>query len=115
VIELLTIEDFTSWLQSRQPDELVGVPRDCNRCPLATFLHETTGKEGVYVSLVEVYAWDTASIPTPEWAQALIHTVDTTDESVNAQYILDWLTDYTTEQKCMDSDLDMIIQQELGE
>jgi hypothetical protein len=39
--EYLDYEKFMEWLQSKQPDDIVGSTRDASHCPVATYLRET--------------------------------------------------------------------------
>lgn len=89
---ILTKNKFETWLRNRQPRTKIGMPAECDVCPIAKFLVHTTGIKYL------VNSYGTCSSPMepkkdlalPLWAVKFIDKVD------------ECTTKYITAKKCLE-------------
>ena len=69
---------FKSWLEAKQPDEIVGENRDCCGCPIANFHYQASGWEVSIFDNGDGYMIDRGHSrrPLPEWAACFAFLVD---------------------------------------
>ena len=93
--ELLTYENFKAWLQAKKANEHVGFARMCSRCPIATYLIQTTGAPVFVTGLSYDIEHDGNFGPLPEWAISFIRRVDEKHKNVDitAEYALALLSE----------------------
>lgn len=73
---------FIKWLNTKQPDEIVGHNHDCHSCPIAHFYYDASGGSDVVIyDSGGCYRIDRGySITTPpRWVQWFVYTVDGED------------------------------------
>jgi len=72
----LTIEDFRTWLESKEEDETVGVVRNSESCPIATVLKESYKEVNVdyKTTATQIEKWITYT--NPDWVEEFTRRVD---------------------------------------
>lgn len=75
-------DQFITWLESHDPNDVVGRSREFDLCPIATFLRETLqtnriGSVSVTDKIRVVTINERLEMKTPDWAQDFIGGVDT--------------------------------------
>lgn len=76
----LTTEEFRTWLESKDENEVVGKARHICNCPLSTFLKEKVGNEFPYVGVFSTYIptseTNTLEYNNPQWVISFISKLD---------------------------------------
>ncbi len=74
---LATPDTFRDWLRQHTPNDLVGLPINSDRCPIASWAQIQMDDLSVSVSHIYLrYAHRTGMIDLPEWAQRFVHHID---------------------------------------
>lgn len=90
----MTKEQFRAWLERQGPDDVVGVPRVGESCPLAEAC--SLGKPFAQRIYVGKWQWGFTKgggdFALPEWAQEFVDAIDGMEtEGITAQACLDLL------------------------
>jgi len=72
----LTKAKFAEWLKSKHPRTRVGNPSQCDSCPIAKFILQTTGKQCEVDTDIIYNRSDLRSLDTPRWVENFINRVD---------------------------------------
>jgi hypothetical protein len=77
---LLTIQEFKSWLESKDEDEVVGKARHICHCPLSLFLQKKIKNSDSYVGIFSTYLKEsevrTIEYDNPQWVISFINLLD---------------------------------------
>jgi hypothetical protein len=71
----LTLPEFRTWLESHEPNAVVGESRSVSRCPVARFLGGP-GERRVCVGGAGYTDASDTPHSTPAWASRFIHRID---------------------------------------
>ena len=81
----LSRKAFAKWLESKEPQEKVGVPCHTRACPIANFMNENSPHRDYYVNgLYFGVATPTrvTNNPTPQWARDFMRIIDIEGEDM---------------------------------
>jgi len=88
---IATPEAYKRWLESKAPDEVVGLPRDPARDPVANFLRERTKVQDIFVGPSRIFIGQ-GRIWTPLWVWQYIVELGKQTEPVTATQALEVLS-----------------------
>ncbi len=72
----LTAEGFIAWLQTFDPRDLVGLPRDAENNPLALYLQQELTGHVIEVDWNSLILSNWQRVPTPVWVKDFLACVD---------------------------------------
>jgi hypothetical protein len=84
----LTKKAFVAWLQAKTPEEIVGMARTGNACPIAMFLGEWHEYRFVFE---DAYRAGAQLVELPGWARNFVKAIDDTGDAVTAAQALEAL------------------------
>ena len=75
-----TLQEFRTWLKSKNDNEIVGQARSIKLCPLSKFLQEKVNSDKPYVGCYSTYIFEseieTLDYDNPEWVVSFIRYLD---------------------------------------
>jgi hypothetical protein len=99
VENLLTVDNFMEWVNSKNPDDVVGVCHSPDKCPVATYLKTKGVIASVSFGAISIFddmgMLPYTAIPTPEPFQNVIRVVDAnhpTYHEITASELVDTLS-----------------------
>lgn len=81
-------EGFIAWLQTFDPCDLVGLPRDAENNPLALYLQQELTGHATEVDWDSLILPNWQRVPTPVWVKDFLACVDVEPKEISARSAL---------------------------